>query len=243
MHKKFTIVIATPMTREVFQETETYKSINGIIRAKKFLPYEGIEISLLGIYENKVGLSELYNMALLSLSSDYVVFMHDDVEIHDYFVFEKLIKAHEQYDIVGLAGSKSQDYGKLPAWHLAQQQPSDARGIVAHYIPPQTGVYDAHINSVYFGPTPASVVVIDGLFMSFKKDKIPVGATLFDDDFTFHFYDMAMCVKAERFSLSIGVWPIFVVHHGLGDFNADPLWHKLAIDFKTRYGYYTRSII
>jgi len=165
------------------------------------------------------------------------------------------LKAHEKYDIVGLAGATSQDYsGNTPAWHLSVKGPRDGRGIVSHYIPAQanlngfTNTNPGFYNSVFFGPTPAEVVMIDGLFMSFDLQKIAncprndllseEENELFDNEFSFHFYDMAMCCRAKRIyrNFKIGVWPIFTIHHGLGDFNADPLWHTLAMRFKEKYG-------
>ena len=55
-------------------------------------------------------------------------------------------------------------------WHLRKSHVSDSRGFVSHYVPKNSvlGNSDTHVNSSYFGPTPSAVVVIDGLFMSFK---------------------------------------------------------------------------
>lgn len=238
----FDILIPTMKTVEEYKATQFYKCISSIIGTDDHVINMHIKA------ENKMGLSELYQQHLSSSTADYVVFMHDDVEVHDHFIFDKLIKAHEQYDIVGLAGATTQDYSNLVnntgqeiplVWHLRRNKAEHSRGIVNHYIPQGfNGVGKTHINSAYFGPTPDEVCVIDGLFMSMKTSSLEGKGDIFDKDFTFHFYDMAMCVKAKRMGLTIGVWPIMVIHHGLGEFANDPTWHKLSKMFKEKYNTY-----
>lgn len=201
------------------------------------------------VSKNKTGLSELYqdilNKTIKQDNVDYVIFIHDDLEIHDQFFFDKLIKAHKIYDIVGLAGATSQDYSniimssgqELPlVWHLRKTKPEHSRGIVSHVIPKGLNNSEfGHMNSAYFGPTPCKVAVIDGLFMSFKITSLIEKDEVFDRDFTFHHYDLAMACNAYKNKLSIGVYPIFCIHHGLGEYINDPEWHKMANLFKKKY--------
>lgn len=196
---------------------------------------------------NTKGLTEIYKEFLTNNDvDDYVIVMHDDVEIHDQFLFKKLIKAHEQFDVVGIAGASSQNYipnNRPIAWHLCLENPQDGRGFVSHFIPKDFSNFSSsYINSAYFGPTPSSVVFIDGLFMSFKVDKFKNHNLLLDDRFTFHFYDMQLCAELMRNKYTIGVWPIFCIHHGLGNFKDDPLWHTLETEFKNKYNNYRRII-
>jgi GT2 family glycosyltransferase len=214
---------------------------------------EQYDVSIELFCENKTSLSELYQNCLNKSSKyDYVIFMHDDLEIHDQFFFEKLIKAHEQYDIVGLAGATSQDYStiimpsgqELPlVWHLRKTKPEHGRGIVSHTIPKGfNGCEFSHINSAYFGPTPCRVAVIDGLFMSFKMESLKEKDEVFDRDFTFHHYDMGMAVRANIMSLTMGVYPIFCIHHGLGEYANDKTWHLMAEKFKQKYSNYKTEV-
>ena len=171
--------------------------------------------------------------------------MHDDIEIHDLFFLDKVVFAHEKYDIVGIAGGASQTYKdkKLLAWHLCLNKHQDGRGFISHSIPKDVGGYGfPYINSTYFGPTPAEVVFIDGVFTSFKTKSLKTSGVVFDDVFTFHHYDMAMCADAKKVGLTIGVMPIFSIHHGLGNFNAEPLWHKTNELFKAKYSDYSFSV-
>lgn len=239
------IVVATQKTEEEYKQTVQYKCLENLqvkqirndISPGGWVSTEKITITI--CEKNTTGLSKLYNYYLSSedILDDIIVFMHDDVEVHDQFFVEKLIKAHETYDIVGLAGATTQKYSrdKPTVWHHCKENPNDTRGIVAHYIPKGfNGVAENHYNSAYFGPTPAPVAVIDGLFMSVKGESLAGKNVTFDNDFDFHHYDMAFCVRAKKAGLNIGVWPIFVVHHGLGEFNT-PEWKTSHTKFLSKY--------
>jgi GT2 family glycosyltransferase len=242
---RFKIVIPTMKTDEEYRNSHFFECINKLKNDN--VENHGVAIQV--FTENRRGLSELYQECLNDNKTfDYVVFIHDDLEIHDQFFFEKLIKAHEQYNIVGLAGATSQDYSniimpsgqELPlVWHLRKTKPEHGRGIVAHTIPEGlNGCEFSHINSAYFGPTPCKVAVIDGLFMSFKVRSLEEKDEVFDRDFTFHHYDMGMAVRANRMNLTMGVYPIFCIHHGLGEYASDKTWHIMAEKFKQKYGNY-----
>lgn len=227
--KSFRIVVPTPKTLEEFEKSLTYQCLDKICNSEDFYSVI-LDIESL----NKKGLSELYQEKLNSCKEDYILFIHDDLEIHDLFLFEKLVAAHKIYDIVGLAGATEQTYSSQvpPAWHLAQNGSQNARGIVSHYIPKNfSALQESHVNSVFFGPTPAKVVTIDGLFMSFKTSILDNTIPLFDSTYTFHFYDLQMCINANKKNYSIGVYPIFCIHHGLGHFANDNTWLELSKKF------------
>lgn len=246
MAQKFKIIIPTQKNKDQYNSSSTCECIETICKDSTVQKNLNINGTVIPILENKTGLSELYqNVLNESVDYDYVLFMHDDLEIHDHFLFKKLLKAHEQYDIVGLAGATTQDYSKdVPmVWHLSRERPEHSRGIVNHYIPKGfNGVAETHINSAYFGPTPGPVVVIDGLFMSFKMSSLKGKGEVFDRNYTFHHYDLAMCVKAYDMNLKIGVWPIFVIHYGLGEFADDKTWQRHAQEFKQQYGHRKLSL-
>lgn len=198
------------------------------IEKETYVPNSKFQIVVFG--KNSKGLSELYNSVLSEhKEEDIVVFMHDDVEIHDQFFAEKLKKAHQYFDIVGLAGATQQTYhkGRNHLWHISTDA-KDLRGFVSHYFP------QGYYNSSFFGKTPEGVSVIDGLFMSIKVSSLKDNFDLFDEDFTFHHYDLAMGRKAMIKGLKLGVWPIFVIHHGLGEFNT-PEWYDSNKKFDEKY--------
>ena len=193
-------------------------------------------------------MSQIYNEYLEKyIDEDYVVFIHDDVEIHDRFLYKKIKSAHKTYDVVGLAGGTSQNYTNMkfgPAWHLCMDDSrKHGRGFVSHYIPPDVGGYDfPYINSSYFGPSPSEVVFVDGLMMSFNMETYRRKPIKFKEKYTFHMYDMSACVELKKAEYKIGVYPIFVIHHGLGDFTKDPLWKTLSTEFIKDYSDYSISI-
>lgn len=245
------IVIPTPKTEAEYCQTVQYKCLSKLSSTNGLLieyneEYNPDALELKIIANNSSGLSKVYNDYLQSSNNteiigDIVVFMHDDLEIHDQFFVEKLVKAHEIYDIVGLAGAVSQKYtnDKPSVWHLCREKTEDARGIVSHFMPKGfNNSANAHYNSAYFGPTPSPVKVIDGLFMSVNvrtiREKLK-DVELFDNSFDFHHYDMAMAINADKHNISMGVWPIFCVHHGLGEFDT-PEWKKSHQTFIQKYG-------
>lgn len=240
MSKIFEIIIPTQLSEDEFAKTSAFECVSSICKSTMIENPE-FQCFYKIFYNNLTGLSELFQSVLDKTTSDYVIFMHDDLEIHDHFIFKKLIKAHDDFDIVGLAGATSQDYSQnVPmVWHLSKQHSSDARGIVGHYIPKGfDGARETHVNSVYFGPSPSRVVVIDGLFMSFKIESLKDKPELFDKTFTFHHYDMAMSANASLNNLTMGVYPVYCVHHGLGEFANDKVWKTHSQEFKLKYNNY-----
>ena len=232
------IIVPTIKTKDDYINSTIYKCLSNVIE-------KNVECRVTVVPENKRGFCELYNQFIETTAADILIFMHDDLEIHDHFFIDKIIKAHEKYDIVGLAGSASQQYTSscTPAWHLCMDKREDGRGFLSHQIPAYVGGYPfPYINSSFYGPTPAPVVFVDGVFTSFNVNKIRESNVKFNEKYTFHHYDMSMCADACKVGLSIGVTPIFGIHHGLGDFNSDALWHKLAKSFVVEYNNYKKSV-
>ena len=190
------------------------------------------------LHNNNQGLPKIYNQILeTDTDSDIIVFMHDDVEIHDRFILDKLKKAHEIYDIVGLAGAETQDYNKSLAWHTASES-NKLHGFVSHVIPAKYSPSKTpYVNSTFFGPTPSEVCVIDGLFISINMKKCRELGKIpkFNDIFDFHFYDLSFCADAQKQGLTIGVYPIFVIHYGLGDSMNSESWKFNAHLFQKNY--------
>jgi GT2 family glycosyltransferase len=235
------IIVPTVLTEVSYKQSVPYKCL------EKLIDYDDRDYSphIIVIPENKEGFCLLYNRYINKYPDDTVVFIHDDIEIHDQYFFEKLQKAHEKYDIVGLAGASSQDYttSKTFAWHLCMNKREDGRGFLSHAIPKDVGGYGfPYINSSYFGPTPADAVFVDGVFISFNTKKVVDSGVKFNEKYTFHHYDMSACAEAKKAGLSIGVYPIFGIHHGLGEFHNDKLWNKLAIEFGQDYKDYKFSV-
>lgn len=185
-------------------------------------------------FNNTDPLPKVYNSYITKEYSklyDYIVFAHDDLYIDDLKLRDKIIHNSTSYDIIGLAGCLNPRISKPALWHLMAER-SDHRGYVAHNTAVD-GVY--HMTS--FGPTPSRVAVIDGLFIAVNLKSILKAKWKFNINFSFHHYDIASCIDANRRKLKIGVAPINVIHKspGLLSYN-DSSFQASENKFMTIYG-------
>ena len=163
---------------------------------------------------NKEGLSVMYNLILKEHLNDfdYIVFLHDDVYVDDLGVCDKLIKAHTQFDIVGLAGGVNPIIKAPALWHLmcGGFRSNNLHGAVTHPCSKD------QIMVTNFGPTPARVAILDGLFLSVKTKSVKETGWKFNENYNFHHYDIASCIDANKKKLRLGVAPIWVMHNSPG---------------------------
>lgn len=222
MSKLIIVVCTQAKTQEEFQSQPIYKSL------EKQYNSNHPKVDFIAFKDNKRGLSECYNEVLTNSKyiNDTVLFVHDDVELEDLFLYEKLINS--PYSITGLAGARSfNKYADKLAWHLSAPR-EDYVGEVAH-------VQNGKVWTTVFGPTNGRALTIDGLFIACKvKDLIQKGLT-FDENFNFHFYDIAFCLRANEKKVTCGVLPIRVIHHGLGDSMLTEDWEQTSKRFKETY--------
>jgi len=193
-----------------FKKTLVYESLTTLDGLDD--PYSSIDY--VHYYtNNKEGLSKRYNQFLNENGEDYdiVVFVHDDVFIDDGKLALKLIQAHETYDIVGVAGGVNPQIKEPALWHImCGGFGSNLRGFAGHYLP-QGGVA---ITS--FGSTPGRVAIADGLFLSVNTKRVQETGWKFNENYTFHHYDIASCLDANKLKLKIGVCPILLYHKSPG---------------------------
>jgi hypothetical protein len=223
---RFIIVSCTTFSEEGFKTCPLYKSY------EKYKDLARWEIR----YENSRGLSSVYNEYIIPENFDkIIVFVHDDVVIEDLFLFEKLQEAHKENDIVGLAGTTGTiNFDITPLmWHTCtfQNQAENRRllrGFVQH-------PYGDKINQTVFGLTPDQVNLIDGLFISCKISSLLNNNVFFDEDFDFHYYDLSLSIRAKKANLKLAVWPIHVLHYGLGDSYMSESFRLNQIKFKQKY--------
>lgn len=171
---------------------------------------------------NKLGLSEIYNKELTSENKNkIIVFCHDDVKIiaSEDYIYKTLNYYLNEFDIVGLAGTKGPIQLKSPtAWHLMSDVKS-YRGCVYHQ-------YQNKVWATSFGEMPDRVLLIDGLFIAINTEKILEKKLLFDPIFKFHHYDLDFCLSANKLKLKIGVVNIPVIHFGLGNSMLSNEWKE-----------------
>jgi GT2 family glycosyltransferase len=172
-------------------------------------------------HSNARGLPEVFNAALREADEDdAIAFTHDDVWIDDWFVPERLDEALGRFDVVGVAGSRRR-LPRQPSWmfvdaDLNREDFQHLSGAVAHVDEAKTWIS-------HYGPTPAEVKLLDGVFLAARVRTLRSAGVAFDPAFSFHFYDLDFCRSCERAGLTLGTWPIAITHRSVGGFGS-PDW-------------------
>ncbi len=181
---------------------------------------------------SKVGLSEYYNECIEKYAQDYdyMVFVHDDVEIINMDLAYQIEKGMKVYDILGVAGCVNPQIKDLNLWHLMSDR-QNLRGFAGHSCNETRNEF--HITT--FGTSPSRVAIIDGVFMAVNCKKILQKNVRFDINFMFHHYDMDFSLQCNLSKLKIGTWPILLDHSspGLREFTDD--WKRSNEYFKNKW--------
>lgn len=186
-------------------------------------------VSVRVAFENQAGLPEVYNKVLADDAvQGVVVFLHDDVWLSDHLLLDKLRVALKRFDVVGIAGN-TRRVANQPAWLYSHKDPAKGfvwdsaflSGEIEHGRPGKSG------RSV-FGPTPRACELLDGVFIAVRKDMVERSAVRFDEQFRFHFYDLDFCRSARQAGLSLGTWPIDIIHESAGSFGSESWSQGLA---------------
>jgi len=219
--KNIKFVVATKETKKSFLEKKPF----GL-----FLEKTNLLNSTYVIENNTEPLTKVYNKFLTEeFKSNCVIFIHDDVLIDDLFALEKIQLAFEKYDIIGLAGTKSCNINsEMCAWHLMSES-SNYVGEVAHYAK------DRKVWTTVFGPSDSRALLLDGLFIGVNVEKAIETGLKWDENFSFHHYDISFCLRANNLKIKAGVFPLRAVHYGLGDSMLTEEWEKSNEKFKTLY--------
>lgn len=170
-------------------------------------------------YSNTLGLPTVYNSVLQDRNKreDILVFIHDDVWLIDPQWIEKTRLALTRYDVVGVAGN-TRRVPEQPAWLFKSIE--NGRFIWDHpYLSGEIRHGDGRRGELsYFGPSPVSCELIDGVFMAILSRHAQRSGIKFDERFSFHFYDMDFCRQIRFKGLSLGTWPIELTHQSSGSF-------------------------
>ena len=174
-------------------------------------------------FENRRGLPGIFNERIMADNSDEIlVFVHDDVWIDDYFLFDRVIEGLRHYDVIGVAGNRRRVPNQA-AWAFVAPNTWDDKanlsGAVAHGQHPF-----GEISS--YGPAPAECELLDGVFLAGRTAVLREKQAFFDPRFDFHFYDMDFCRTARQRGLRLGTWPICMTHQSGGSFGSPP-WMQM----------------
>lgn len=211
------VICATRKGREeFFSETPLGRSLN-------LLRPPGVELRLFP--RNHESLPAVYNRAIEeSINDDVIfVFIHDDVYLCDFHWASRLASGLGAFDVIGLAGNRRR-VARQPGWlfldeRLTRDSRANVSGVVAHgrQFPPES--IDV------FGPAGQAVKLLDGVFLAMTSATLRAKSLRFDERYEFHFYDMDFCRQAEQAGLTMGTWPISVVHESEGNFVSDD-WRR-----------------
>lgn len=190
---------------------------------------------------NAAALGACYNAAIAEAQSDDVlVFVHDDVHLDDWAAALRVAEALGHFDVVGVAGNRRRHRGQR-AWHL---QPARAEGgvlvpecwdkdflsgAVAHGVPGAARV-------TVYGPTPAPVRLLDGVFLAARAQRLREAGVRFDPGLGFHFYDLDLCRSAEQAGLSLGTWPVALTHASAGQSILSDAWERACAAYLAKWG-------
>jgi hypothetical protein len=166
------------------------------------------------VWDNEDGMPVVYNRKLQEYKDtevEFVVCVHDDVYIDDLKLYEKLKQANGLgYNLVGLAGGLNPRLSDPALWHIMVDR-NQQRGEVAH-----PAGNNNQTMTTSFGPTPSRVAIMDGLFIAVHMPSVSKTDWKFNENYTFHHYDISSCIDANRKALKLGVYPIHVIHSSPG---------------------------
>lgn len=176
--------------------------------------------------DNRRGLPQIYNEAIAGndAGEDQIfVFAHDDIMICDLFWENRIAKGLDNFDILGVAGTKVRHSGQ-PSWIfksidldenlLTREDLSNLSGRVGHGdgYPPK--------NVSRYGDVPQQVKLLDGVLLCVRASTLNASRLRFDERFDFHFYDLDFCREAEARGLKCGTVDVSLVHRSGGNFGS-----------------------
>ena len=163
-------------------------------------------------FANRQPLAVAYNAAIEAAPAKAVLlFCHDDLDLGPEPLAPQLEAGLLRFDLVGVAGNQRQQSGQL-AWWLDPRSGSWDHPFLSGAL--RQGVPESSHLDVY-GPVPMPVQSLDGVFLAARAETLWRSGLRFDPRFAFHYYDLDFCRSARRAGLSLGTWPLPLLHaHG-----------------------------
>ena len=223
------VVCATTLPQQLFQRGtflgQSLAVIPAPIRPKLILCPENAGTQALG-------LPKVYNRAISSCSgkddNTILIFCHDDVYLHDWFLIRRLEQFFKQFDLLGVMGCQQalpdqvgwsvrlDEQGQRQFLPFKDLKPS---GVINHFNPHQ-------LQPEWLGPPGRDCVLLDGCFLATTLGALRRSKVRFDEAFSFHCYDTAFCRDIKDAGLRIGTAELVVTHASGGGFNDS--WHHEA---------------
>ena len=174
-----------------------------------------INCTVKAFMNNDRGLSEVYNEALAEYRHkyDYIIFIHNDTLFVSLQSFLHEIITNGKTDIMGLAGATEiEDIKRTPcAWNVVGGK--HQAGEVWHRVSNDVPI----VRNQYAGvPRAEKAATVDGLCLIFAKGALDDDKLVFDNRFTFDFYDMDLCFTAKKLEHSISIIHAPIIHYSSG---------------------------
>lgn len=186
--------------------------------------FEKANIECVWISNNIKGLSEIYNQMLEKYYNQYkyIHFVHSDVQILD--DWDRLcddIESRPDWMITGVAGASKIEI-KYPSLWNCMGDPKSFKGSLHHLTEDGKQYF-----STPCGLRPARTALLDGVYLCINTELYSKYHIKFDEQFTFHHYDLDISLQAVKAGLKIGVGNFNIAHksHGLKSLN-DKLWKE-----------------
>lgn len=181
-------------------------------------------------FNNSKPLALHYNASIDAVDEGIIIFCHDDVDLGAISLIPSLGAALDRFDLVGVAGNQRSWPGQFCWWLSPNGIDFDypfLSGAISHGLPESS-------QPVNFGPTPMPVLMLDGVFIAVNINRLKSSNLRFDQRFAFHFYDSDFCKSAQLQGLSMGTWPLPLVHASGGDI-ANSSFHEALVLFKDKW--------
>jgi hypothetical protein len=200
-----------------------YSEINQVLVIESITNTIGYAHEIL-YYKNvpQKGICSIYNELSQRAKGDIILFVHEDVIFETQNWGAHLINGHKNYDLLGIAGAKYKSH--LPCswsatpyktYRLNQQYKYKTREkeyLFKEFLP---------------GRNTEDLVIIDGVFISVKKEVL--GKISFDEEMLggFHGYDYDFCLQASNYFKLGMIKNILLTHKSDG--KVDKAWMDAQI--------------
>ena len=184
-------------------------------------------------YENRRGLPDVYNTSISARNeNEYLVFIHDDVWIDDYYFVDRIIEGLRHFEVLGVAGNRRR-MPRQTSWafvgaDFSWDDDANLTGSIATGPSPFGAI-------CLFGPVPAECELLDGVFLAARRSVLQAHNVMFDPRFQFHMYDVDFCRTARQQGLRLATWPICMTHQSEGAFGT-PQWHEMMQTYLDKWG-------
>lgn len=189
--------------------------------------------SVMVMFSNQQPLATLYNQAIDKVrDEDWLLFVHDDVSIDDFFLYQRLEEAFRHFDVVGIAGNTATTVNHV-AWCYDVAPGTEV--LVNTFATGSGSIYHSDRNvTSHYGPPGRPCHLIDGCFIAAKAGPLKKHGIRFDPQFAFHFYDVDFCRQCLTNGLRIGTWPIVTSHASGGAFGSAG-WRATLVEYRKKW--------